>query len=1789
MEDDHQQPSIPTAINAAAVARYSTPRPGVDAATQQAASSAAASLPLPAQNALAKVQWALLGRPGGHGPDGASLPAKISFSWSAPLIAAGWRRPLVQSDAERLIPEASDPALLSADFEAEYQRQKGREGAERRAAAALGGRPQKDPPSLLNAASRALVALYTPMLLVHSFWVSVEVAIRVLSPVALREFLRWMTADEQARVSSASSTPIAPPPLWRGWMLAFALSCGSLGMTIVHHQFFFRGMNAGFLQRQALVASVHAKMLRVNAAVVSAVSPGHIVNLVSNDVRRFDDAVPFWIFVWAGPLEAAIVLGMVAAVVGPAAAFAGMGVLLCVIPLQASLARLVAGLRRRAAQRVDERMRLMGEAVNGALAAKFLSLEPDLASRVCAARAEEVKASGRMAQIRALNLALQFCAPLIAAFATFSVYAGTHGGTLLPVADVFYVVSLLHLPKLYLCFFSVMAIQSLSELGVTMQRVHRFLSLPEPPPPPNVVSEAAADKGLGGVPPVGTVQLRGADFSWARNGAASAALQSFSCSVVAGKKGKAGAAGEAAATPAASENGAANGSAAAAAGAKKDATTPSAATPESDVELGGAAADQQQQQQGGDAADASAASALAAATAAAAAEGRSTSALTLRGVRLDIKPGELVGVCGEVGAGKSSLLAALLGELQPLPSSSSSPSSQPPSTTATTDDPAAFFDPNGTGPVVRGRVAYCAQVPWVMGATLRENVLFGAPFEERRYLRVLEACALGPDLAQLPAGDQTEIGERGVTLSGGQKARVALARAAYSRPDVALLDDPLSAVDAGVGRALFDRCIAGDGRAAQGDTLEDAAPFARCTRVLVTHQRQYLPRCDRVVVLRGGQVAAVGTWEELSRRDDLPELAQGALEALHLDDGDHGADGANGGGGEEKKKEEEAGVLPPLPPSSSSKPPAAGRIAEEEEDEDDDASTDDDEADSPSSDLPSSDDLGRGPSVVRRASQSRVASFLAALRPAGGASFLRASFAGGGRGRWGANGKAGDDDDDDDDDDDESAGPDGLSRVRTMMPDVNTAAKGARRGAGSKKAAVASRAAATIPAAAAAAAAASASSSTANPWAAATPSLTNGNNGGARSFLFGRGGAVARAGALPAAASAPSVVLAAAKAKEERRATRRHYKAGRLVRAEGRESGSVSWGVYGRYVRAAGLPASVLVAFALVAGQAAALAAEWWLAQWANTSPPQQQAKPIWLSVYGGLTAAVTVLAFGRSSLFFEFTLRASTRLHDAMAWRVLRAPLAFFHVTPSGRLLNRFSSDLGRVDDQLPAALFDVLQTGFVLLGTFVLVAVAVPVVLPVFLPLVAAFWWLRRRYVATSREVKRLEAVTRSPVYASFSATLRGLPTVRAFGAGPRFHLAFARALAQNGAWWHAFIASARWVGFRLDSICTVVAFAAIFLSMAMRASVSVAVLGLALNYVIQLTGALQWWVRQTAEVENCMTSAERLIEYTELAQEGEGGGGGGQGGSERAGARKKANGDPLAASGTSGLAAVPPLDPSWPRTGAVEFRGVSARYRPGLPPVLRGLSFELLPGTSCGLVGRTGSGKSSLMLALFRLIDITRGTILLDGRDTRSVPLRRLRAQLAIIPQEPVFFTGTLRENLDPSRRQSGDDAALERVLEAVQLSRAVAAAGGLSSRMADAGDTYSVGQRQLLCLARALLQGAKVLALDEATANVDRATDALIQGALRDYSRGVHGSGGGHVLLVIAHRVETIMDMDKILLLSKGEKVEEGPPQELALREGGAFSAMVASAKAAAKGGGGNGSGGGLVGGSSKKDD
>lgn len=389
------------------------------------------------------------------------------------------------------------------------------------------------------------------------------------------------------------------------------------------------------------------------------------------------------------------------------------------------------------------------------------------------------------------------------------------------------------------------------------------------------------------------------------------------------------------------------------------------------------------------------------------------------------------------------------------------------------------------------------------------------------------------------------------------------------------------------------------------------------------------------------------------------------------------------------------------------------------------------------------------------------------------------------------------------------------------------------------------------------------------------------------------------------------------------------------------------------------------------------------------------------------------------------------------------------------------------------------------------------------------------------TSREVKRFEAVTRSPVYQNFSSILNGLTVIRIFKAQSKFKNEFLVMLSNNISWWFSWMCAARWIGFRLDLLVALLMTAAPLLMVGLRDSFgedNVKLVGLALSQSLYLAGLLQWMVRQTAEVENNMTSTERIFAYTRLEQE-----------------------PPTLLEGGN------PAPDDWPTRGTVVYSNVTAVYRKGLPPVLKSLSFEIPGGTSCGIVGRTGSGKSSLMLSLFRLIPITDGVVSIDGVDVSKLALDELRKQIAIIPQDPVLFSGTLRSNLDPWGKYS--DAKIWEALEKSQLKSQILSMGkdrGLNVNLQECGDNLSAGQRQLLCLARVLLQEqSRILALDEATANVDSHTDLQIQKAVHRACT----ENEKRTLLVIAHRLDTIMDCDNVLVLSGGELVEQGNPNSL----------------------------------------
>ncbi|XP_027711485.1 multidrug resistance-associated protein 4 [Vombatus ursinus] len=848
---------------------------------------------------------------------------------------------------------------------------------------------------------------------------------------------------------------------------------------------------------------------------------------------------------------------------------------------------------------------------------------------------------------------------------------------------------------------------------------------------------------------------------------------------------------------------------------------------------------------------------------------------TLQDLSFTVRPRELLAVVGPVGCGKSSLLSAVLGEL-----------------------------PKYKGLVnVKGRIAYVSQQPWVFSGTVRSNILFGKNYEKEKYDKVIKACALKKDLQLLEDGDLTVIGDRGTTLSGGQKARINLARAVYQDADIYLLDDPLSAVDGEVGRHLFECCIS--------QALHEKI------RILVTHQLQYLKDASQILILKDGKVMEKGTYTEFQKSGiDFGSLLN------------------------KENEEAEPSQVPETP-------------------------------------------------ILRHRSFSE-------------------------------------------------------SSVWSQQSSKHSLKEGP---------------------------------------------------------------------AEQLVTEDTPVVLP----------------------EENRSEGTIDFKSYRNYF-AAGANFFVIVLLILlnILAQVAYVLQDWWLSYWANEQSKLNvtvngikgnETKELdlnwYLGTYAGLTAATVLFGVVRCLLVFYVLVNASQTLHNKMFESILKAPVLFFDRNPIGRILNRFSKDIGHLDDLLPLTFLDFIQT-FLQIICVVAVAIAViPWIVIPLIPLFVVFIFLRRYFLETSRDVKRLESTTRSPVFSHLSSSLQGLWTIRAYRAEQRFQELFDAHQDLHSEAWFLFLTTSRWFAVRLDAICAIFVVVTAFGSLVLAQTLSAGQVGLALSYAITLMGMFQWGVRQSAEVENMMISVERVIEYTDLEK-------------EAPWESKKR----------------PP--PDWPHEGVIIFDNVNFSYSLDGPVILKHLTMLIKSREKVGIVGRTGAGKSSLIAALFRLSE-PEGKIWIDKILTTEIGLHDLRKKMSIIPQEPVLFTGTMRKNLDPFNEHTDEE--LWNALEEVQLKEAIEdLPGKMDTELAEAGSNFSVGQRQLVCLARAILRKNRILIIDEATANVDPRTDELIQKTIRE-------KFDQCTVLTIAHRLNTIIDSDKIMVLEAGRLKEYDEPYVLLQNKESLFYKMV----------------------------
>ncbi|CAF3349787.1 unnamed protein product [Rotaria socialis] len=793
---------------------------------------------------------------------------------------------------------------------------------------------------------------------------------------------------------------------------------------------------------------------------------------------------------------------------------------------------------------------------------------------------------------------------------------------------------------------------------------------------------------------------------------------------------------------------------------------------------------------------------------------------SLFNLNFQVARGMLVGVKGAVGAGKSSLLAAILGEINLI---------------------------SGKLRLSFDSIAYAPQSPWIFADTIRANILLGKKLDEERYKNVIQSCCLDTDLCIFgEAGDLMMVGDKGVNLSGGQKARVSLARALYADVDLYLLDDPLSAVDPKVAKKIFDQCFG------------PRSLLKSKTRILITHQTHFLAEADHTIVLKNGYIDESQTTK------------------LEVNE--------------------------------------AYKVTE------------------------------------------KIDSF-------------------------------------------QSTEVSGI--CQTEVIDLHS-----------------------------------------------------------------------------------------------------------IVKNEASLNGAVNWNVWIRLFTSPPLRwfGFLLLIILMLVGEALYNATNRWLSIW-SAKVPSIERSSLDAYIYLGLTLGTLVISLVRAVYFYYIILRGSNYFHNSMLTGILYTSLNFFASNPSGRILNRASKDQQVLDELLPFALLDGTQALLATLGALVIIGIINPWVLLILILLVPSFWWLRQFYLRTSRQLKRLESATRSPIFALFSSSLDGLMTIRAFDVKEKFLHSFLERIDANHRAYFTLIAATRWFGLNLDLMTSALTLTTAILSVALRHQMNPAEAALSLAYCINLAAFFQWGVRQSAEAENFMTSAERIYEYGKLVSEND-------------------------RDNNTNKVLIQPSD-EWPVRGTIEFKDYTFRYRPELEPVLKNINLRIESQEKIGVIGRTGAGKSSLLQALFRFVDqsaIT-GNIYIDGIDIDHVSLNHLRSRLSVIPQVPILFCATLRYNLDPFEKFSNEECLV--ALEAVQLKHLIRNhPDGLNMLLAESGSNLSAGECQLICVARAILKKSKILLIDEATANVDHATDKMIQDVIADKFR-------DRTVFTIAHRFNTIANSDRILMLQQGK--------------------------------------------------
>ncbi|CEL57922.1 ATP-dependent bile acid permease OS=Saccharomyces cerevisiae (strain ATCC 204508 / S288c) GN=YBT1 PE=1 SV=2 [Rhizoctonia solani AG-1 IB] len=876
---------------------------------------------------------------------------------------------------------------------------------------------------------------------------------------------------------------------------------------------------------------------------------------------------------------------------------------------------------------------------------------------------------------------------------------------------------------------------------------------------------------------------------------------------------------------------------------------------------------------------------------------------TISDISLAFPDGELSLICGKLGSGKTLLLLALLGEADILAGQLIAPRS-PPDALAKLSQEGNLDNSNW---IVRGICAYVPQTAWLQNDSIKNNIIFGLPFNSERYQQTIEACALVADFDIIEDGDEAEIGERGVNLSGGQKARVSLARAVYSRASIVLLDDVLSAVDAHTASHLFERCLRGplmNGR----------------TVVLVSHHVQLVaPGASYVVALENGRVLFTGPQSEFIGSPVMQRISHST---------------------EIEEKEQ------PIEETIEDVAELANHLAE--------------------------------PSGQSISGESDAATLVKSVN---------------------------------------------VDKVASSLDD-----------------------------------------------------------------------------SAPAKKSTPR----------------------KLIEDEARAVGRVRWEIWQSYFKACGsFIYWTIFSVVILGGSLTPVLENGWLRYWSGHSEEKDGKGPLWyLTVYALVTVLGIFVQTIRWFVLYDGSIRASTVLYKRLLEAVLFANIRFHDTISKGRLLNRFGKDFEGVDSSVADNLGRTIMYALSVLVTFATVTYVGGIRFFVLACVTGALYYnVSKVYGQTSRDMRRLDSVTRSPLYSIYGETIAGVTVIRAFGASSVFLREMLRCVDTNACPYYGMWSVNRWLSVRFNMLsATIVAITGVV--MLVDKDVDASFAGFALAFASTITGDLLFMVRRFVGLEQSMVALERINEFSTIAQE----------------APEFIEPRPSA---------------SWPERGDISVENLTIRYAPTLPNVLHNLTFDVKARSKIGVLGRTGSGKSTLALSFFRFVEATEGRIIIDGVDISKLGLTDLRSRLTIIPQDPTILSGTLRTTLDVFDEYEDHEIfeALRRVHllpstdePEVNLGENTNVFRDLDSPVSEGGENFSAGEKQLLCMARAILKRAKVLFCDEATASVDYVTDELISQTIRK-------EFAGSTIVTIAHRLRTIIDYDKVLVMDQGHIAEYDEPSVL----------------------------------------